>query len=458
MMKQVSPGVVPGLFFLVVFLWAPMVVESDELSFAQALELAEERSEILMIQQSTIKRARLALAEARGLLGPELSFEAVGGYMAHPPLTITVEAGDLASIPPSTLIPPVDLTFPEDQPAGYFELSLQLSQPLFTWGKLKSSVQLAGLGLESSRAELAERKRKLQQDLHTAYFSGVLARDSLELLQQILDILQEIEEDRKRAFELGSVNRLSVLEIQARISEARRRIVQAGEAFASALEAIALYTDLNPEKIELNSAFREDKPRLSEVELKDSALKSSPSLAKARLDQERARANLQLIRGGANFRPDLSLKLTFELSGQRIPWPKTDWADAWDLNLIAGMGTEGSLFDSGRSRNELRRAEEVLTASQLAIDLLTKQVRLQIRRAFENLELRGAELEEAKAIVVEAEEEQKNASRAFEQQLLIRERWGMARIELLLERLKLLERKYSFELALYELESLAGLP
>jgi hypothetical protein len=32
----------------------------------------------------------------------------------------------------------------------------------------------------------------------------------------------------------------------------------------------------------------------------------------------------------------------------------------------------------------------------------------------------------------------------------------MARIELLLERLKLLERKYSFELALYELESLAG--
>jgi hypothetical protein len=84
MTKRVSPGVVPVLFFLVVLMWAPMVVEGDELSFAQALEQAEERSEILMLQQSTIKRARLALAEARSRLGPELSVEAVGGtWLTH---------------------------------------------------------------------------------------------------------------------------------------------------------------------------------------------------------------------------------------------------------------------------------------------------------------------------------------------------------------------------------------
>jgi outer membrane protein len=463
--RRVFPGIIPGLFFFVVFLSSSMVVEGDELSFAQALELAEERSEILMLQQSAIKRARLALAEAQSRLGPELTFRAHGGYMAFPPEGVSVQAGELGTIvldpgPPPVIypIPEKDLIFIEDARNTFFELSLQLSQPLYTWGKLESSVQLAGLGLESSRAELAGRKRKLQQDLHAAYFSGVLARDSLELLQQILDILQEIEEDRRRAFELGSVNRLAVLEIQSQISEAKRRIVQAGEACASALEAIALYTDLEPERIELSTEFRKDKPRLSEVELKDSALKSSPSLEKARLDQEKARANLKLIGGGANFRPDLSFSLTFELSGQRIPWPKTDWEDTWDLNLIAGMGTEGSLFDSGRSRNELRIAEEELSASQLAIDLLTKQIRLQIRRAFETLQLRGAELEEAKAAVAKAEEEQKNASRAFEQQLLIRERWDMARIELLFQRLKLLEREYSYELALYELESLAGFP
>jgi outer membrane protein TolC len=134
------------------------------------------------------------------------------------------------------------------------------------------------------------------------------------------------------------------------------------------------------------------------------------------------------------------------------------WADAWDLNLSAGVGTQGSLFDAGRSGHKIRQAEEALSASQLAIDLLSKQIRLQTRQAVEVLELRWAELQETGAAVAQAEEEEKNAGRAFEQELLIREQWGMARIALLLKRLELSQREYSFELALYELESLVGFP
>lgn len=444
-----------GLFLFALWFSAPMLVGAEDLSFTRALELAEKRSEILMLQGSAVKRAGLALAEARSRLGPELSFEAGGSYMAHPPLTVTVQPGGISEIPP---IPATPLTFPEDKPNGYFEFSLQLSQPIYTWGKLQSSVQLAGLGLETSRAELAERKRRLRQDLHTAYFSGVLARGSLSLLQQILDILEEIEEDRQRAFELGSANRLSVLEIQAQVSEVQRRIVQVEELYSTALEATALYTDLVPESFDLSTGFRTEHPEFTEEELKEDALKSSPALKKARLDQEQARANLELIQGGANLRPDISLNLSFELSGQTIPWSEPDWEDAWDLNLIAGVGTQGALFDNGRSRHKLRQAEEALSASQLAIDLLRKQIRLQTRKAVEALQLRWAELQESRAALAQAEEEEKNSSRAFEQELLIREQWGMTRIALFQKRLALLEREYSFELALYELESLVGFP
>jgi outer membrane protein TolC len=446
-MKRFLAANLAGLSIFAGLLLTPLAAGAEDLSFARAVQLAEKHSEILMIQTSAVRTAGLVLAEARSRLGPELTFEGGGSYMAHPPLTITVQPGALYESP---TIPDAPIVFPEDKASGYFELSLKLSQPLFTWGKLRSSVQLAGLGLERSRAELAERKRQVQQDLHAAYFAGVLARDSLDLLQQILDILGEIEEDRKRAFELGSVNRLSVLEIESQISEGRRWIVQAEQAYATSMQAIAMYTDLEPE-------FRKDPLRLSEVELKESALRSSPALEKARLDQQRARANLKIIRGGANLRPDLSFNLSFEVSGLTIPWSETEWQDTWDLNLIAGVGTGGSLFDSGRSRYKLRQAEEAMTASQLAVDLLSKQIRLQTRRAIETLRLRWAELEEARAAVARAEEERKNADRAYEQQLLTRQQWGMARFGLLQQRLALLQREHSYELALYELESLAGL-
>jgi outer membrane protein TolC len=448
--------VLPAL--LTVTFAKPTAVESEDLSFVRALELAEERSEILMLQASAVKRAGLALAEARSKLGPELTFEAGGGYMAHPPLKITVTEGAIGKFPnptpPPVLIPVPDddVTFPEDRPRGYVEFSLQLSQPLYTWGKLKSSVQLAGLGLESSRAELAKQRRQLQEDLHKAYFTTVLARDSLGLLRQILDILEEIEEDRRRAFELGSVNRLSVLEIQTQIAEVKRRIVQAEQAQATAQEAIALYTDLEPESLELTAGFRRERPGFSETQLKNKAMESSPLVKMARLDQERARANLELTRGGASFRPDLALNFSFQLSGQVIPSSETDWYH----NLIAGVGAQGGLFDSGRSGHKIRRAEEALSASQKAIDLLTKQVGLQVRQAVEQLELRWIGLEESRAAVAQAEEEEKNAGQSFEQQLLIREQWGLTRIALFQKRLVLLEAEYSFELALYELESLAG--
>jgi hypothetical protein len=121
---------------------------------------------------------------------------------------------------------------------------------------------LAGLKLETFKVELTEKKRRLRQNLHTVYFSGVPARDSLVLLRQILDILEEIEEDRQRAFEL--------------------------------------------------------------------------------------------TRGGANLRPDISCYLFLELSRQTVPWSESGWEDAWDLNLVAGVGARGTFFDTGRSWNPLQ--------------------------------------------------------------------------------------------------------
>lgn len=444
-------AVVLGLFLGL--LPSPGGISAEQVDFERALNLAVERTEILELQRRAVKRASMSLAEARSRLGPELTFQAAAGYMAHPPESITVQAGELVEIPP---IPERDLTFPEDARSSYFELTLRLSQPLYTCGKLRGSVDLAALGVEGSKAELAEVQRQLHQDLHKAYFAGVLARDAALLLEQILDILGEIEQDRRRAFELGLVNKLSILEIETQISGVRRQLVQAREAYLSAQEAVALYTDLEQEGMELSSPFRLGFPRFTEDELKAKAEQTSPKLLKARLEQEQARRNLSMVRGGATFRPDVSFNLSFEVSGQTTPWSEDSWEDTWDLNLIVGVGAKGSLFDSGRSGHQIHRAEEALAASQDVIDLLRKQIDLQTRRSVEELRLRRAELREAEAAFVQGEEEEKNSSRGFEQQLLTREQRGVARITLLKKRLELLIQQHSYESALSALEITTG--
>jgi outer membrane protein TolC len=449
---------------LIILLLTPIIIGAEPMSFEQALELAEERSEILMLQRSAVRRADLALAEARSRLGPELTFQVGGGYLANPPEGITVETGELGIIPnplpppPSISIPAGDLTFIEDARSGYFELSMQLTQPLYTWGKLDASVDLASLGLKTSRADFTEQRRQLHQNVHRSYFSAVLSRDSAVLLQQILDILLEIEQDRERALALGSANKFSVLQIQTQISRVRRRMVQAHESYSTALEALAMFTELDPQKLELSTDFRKELPPLAEAELKQKAERNSTDLRKALLDQEQARAKLKLTQGRAIFRPDISFSLAFEFSGQTIPWSEDGWEDTWDLNLTAGVGTQGALFDSGLSRHQLQQAEEESRASQVAVDLLRKQIHLKTRKAIELLWIRWAEIQELENEVIQAQEEEKNARQAFQQQLFTREQWGAARIVLLQKKVALLESEYSFELALKELEILVGFP
>ncbi len=444
------------LLLMLGLLNSPGMICAEQMDFERILTLAVERTEIIELQRRAVKRASSSLAEARSRLGPELSFSASASYLANPPEGITVQAGELAVILPSLLIPEEDLTFIEDARSSYFELTLQLSQPLYTWGKLRGSVDLAALGVEGSKAELVEVQRQLHQDLHKVYFAGVLARDASLLLEQILDILGEIEQDRRRVFELGLVNKLSILEIETQISGVRRQLVQAREAYLSAREAVALYTDLEQEGLELSSPFRLGFPRFTEDELKAKAEQTSPKMLKARLEQEQARRNLSMVRGGAIFRPDVSFNLSFEVSGQTIPWSEDSWEDTWDLNLIVGVGAKGSLFDSGRSGHQIHRAEEALAASQDVIDLLRKQIHLQTRRSVEELRLRQAELQEAEAAFIQGEEEEKNSSRGFEQQLLTREQWGAARIALLEKRLELLIQQHSYESALSDLEIITG--
>ncbi|UCF98582.1 MAG: TolC family protein [Spirochaetaceae bacterium] len=440
----------------------PGILCAESLSFEQVRKLAEDRSEILMLQRSALRQAGLSLAETRSRLGPELSFQASGSYLANPPEGITVRAGELGTIPnplpPPALIavPAEDLTFIEDSRHGYFEFTLELRQPLYTWGKLENAVDLAALGLDASRAEFSERVQELNRDLHGAYFSGVLARESAGLLQQILDILLEIEQDRQRAFQLGSVNKLAVLQIQTQLSAVRRQLVQAQEAYRTALQALALYTGLDPLSLSLDSGFRTELPDIAEAELKEQAAENAPTLKKVLLEREQARVNLKLVRGGAILRPDFSFKLSFEVSGQAIPWSEAGWQDTWKLNLIAGVGMDGSLFDSGRSGQQLRQAEEVMAASQQTIELTRKQLHLQVRQAVEALRQRWAELQETRTALSQAAEEEKNAREGFDQQILTREHWGAARIALLQKRLDVLRYAYSFERALHELESLAG--
>ncbi len=436
-----------------------------ELSFARAAAMALREAAELRLLRSAVRSGTLALKGARARMGPELAFSASGSYMTNPPEGITVTAGELGTIsipmpplPPLTVsIPEEDLVFVEDAEPFYFELKLELRQPLFTWLKIRSGAELAALELQDSRAELEQGRREVWQAVHAAYFAAVLSRDSLPLLRRMVGAASALEAEQRRAFQLGAVNRKVLLEAAARTEALRTQAAAAGEALATACHLLAFYTGAPARPEELSSRWRGVQPGPEEEALKRSAASSSPALDRARLRLEQARADLVRLRGGAAPRPDLFLNLALDLTGQGLPGGQAGWQERWTSNLVLSLAARGTLFDSGRSRQEVLRAEEDVRSAQTALELERSRLFLEIRRSVQEVRARAAEVASHRAQREAAAEAQRVARKSFEQQLITRAELGAVELERLKADVGLLQAGYRYETALGRLEAQAGL-
>ena len=437
------------------------------LSLEAALSLAERQADALKLERRSLTRASLALREARARLGPELTFSAAGAYLTNPP-GITVEAGALGSfniqiapppaLPVTVLLPEEDVEFREIAGNTWFELDLELKQPLFTWLKLRNAVKLAELAVDVSAAELEEARRRIRKETAESYYLAVLARESVAGLERMGALFAEIEADRRSAYELGLTNLEDLLGIQAQAAEAAQRLLEARESQATARAALGFYTGVSTVEIALSTTFPQGESYLDEELLRRRSVEGSPTLRKLRLQIEQGRRNAARLRGAGTFRPDVALSVALEVTGQQPPWSGDGWQDTWNANLTVGLGAEGSLFDSGRNRWQVRAAEETLQGAEEALAMGTRRLELAVRQAVHEARVSWGRIQAGRAAVREKTEAERNAQEAFAQELLTRERLAFARLDRIRTELALLQAGHDFAVSLVRLEYIAGAP
>ena len=94
----------------IVFLFAGIcaIAAGADLTIKQAVEMAVEKVEIVLIKQGELQKAEYAYKEAKTGALPSLSVETSASWMTDPPEGIKVEAGALSAIP---LLPSEDMIF-----------------------------------------------------------------------------------------------------------------------------------------------------------------------------------------------------------------------------------------------------------------------------------------------------------------------------------------------------------
>lgn len=432
------------------------------LEIETAVELAFSQSKMVQIKQLAVDKSRAAVREARAMRGPSMQVQSSSSYLSNPPEGMRIVKGALGYAPTQqsptpVAIPDQDIVLVDDTEHTYFSIRTTLVQPIFTWGKLAIAENLSRLGTGAASHELSVQLADTDAQVRTLYLGGLAVQKTVPILEEIVAIGEQIVADRNRSFDEGLIIKQVVLEGQSQLAGLVFQLAQSREGLRTAREAVADLTGISDGTIEFVSEFRSFLPELDEDSLVAATIDNSPDLALLDVRLEQARLAVDLAKASRIFRPDFSLSVTLDVTGQRIPIIGANWTKSWNSNLIVSIGTQVNLFDSGKTGAALTQAKYDLQMAATGVDAFTDGIGLQIRRSVELARTAYYETQYADAKLELSKEQAKNATVSFENEIVTREEYLGARLGLLLTELEHTFKAYAFDSSLVALEALTGL-
>jgi outer membrane protein len=435
---------------------------AEPLEAAKAEELARAKADEVMARNAAFAAALSSVDAARAQLLPKLAGTATGAYLFNPSEGLTVAAGSMGTLPlyypgkgiVNVALPSNDLTVFEAAKPWYVKGSVDFSQPLFAWGKIRAMVDIAALEAEVAQVQAKGAALDAGRQANKAYFSALLSRKSAAIIGELRDLAAQIALDARSALDEGLSTREKLMSADADLADVDAKLVEAKESERSSLEALTVLTGIDASSAELSSDFRDALPPLSESDLKGGATASSTSFGEARARLSQAKRKLDLERGSGPFRPDLSLFASFDAANEDASRMSSSFS--WDLSV--GLSAKADFFDGGAARDRRREAAASVAAADAALRGALDGLRLEVRRAVDSGRRAEAALAASRAREAWAAEALKEAEASASDQMISRSELDGARIREASARLSTLGALYTLEEAIADLERLGLSP
>ncbi len=435
-----------------------------KLSLKTAINLAMKESKSIKLKEIDFRSADLAYKEERTNLYPKVELEASSSYLTNPKKGVTIHKGEFGFAPSVNSEFPIpfpdrDYVLVEDQKHTYFKITAKLTQPLFTWNKIKNAIEIARIQRDLKFEELRKEKREIKKQVKTLYYSVLLSSMSYKQLQKIEKIEEEIVKDKTNLYSEGLINLQELLEAKSQLAQIERKVIEAKESYLTAMTSLKILTGLtrlNDSNIQLTDKFPDKLLRIEEEKLLKHAIKTSPDIKSLRKKLEESNRYLSIQRASTPLIPDFSLILTLDITGQKIPIIGGNWTDYWDKNFIVTLGTKLKLFDAGESKYRAEKAEEGIKAAITGIESYKELLKIKIRKTIEELKTNYYTMKEKEAELKAAREAKKNAEVSYKSELITREKLGKAKIFLISKELEYLLALFNYADSINKVEYLTG--
>lgn len=403
-----------------------------------------------------------ALAEARGMFMPSIGLEArysrAGGGRE-----ILFPVGDLMNPVYETLnellavhgFPPGGFPHLENEVIPFLreeeqDTKIRVVQPLFQpaiYYNYRIKSELA----DSRRAEREAFRRKLEVDIRTAYFNYLKLRKLAWMLEETAVLLSENLDVSETLHRNGKVTVDAVYRARAELSALERRRLETGRDLnsASSYFNFLLNRPLDGE-IEIPGGDLEtERPAVTLEEAYASALGRREEIRQMESAVRAAEGGVRLA--GSSYLPAVSLVFDYGIQGEEYRFTGED--DYWMGSIIM----QWDLFSGLQKKARRDQAALEKKIYENGLEQLRSNIRLQVRQAFDNLDVALKSIESAR-------DRLKSSRRSFE---IVRTKYENgaspqieyldARNDLTRAEVSLITAEYDYQIRVAELEYIAAL-
>jgi hydrophobic/amphiphilic exporter-1 (mainly G- bacteria), HAE1 family len=410
-----------------------------ELTFAQALERAVTSNEGLKVVQEQVRESQGRVQEARTSFLPTLNLNFLYTPAQQFPL-IRIPGG---------VFGPNEQTFE----AGFTRrniMQLDLSQPIYTAGRLTNAYGIQASALDASKLQLERTRQELQLQVVETFYAALMNEQGVRVADEQIELATKQLSLAKARFDAGSVARLDVLQAEVELANAKARRIQSKAAVDTAYQALRTVLSLPQSQALVLRGSLDDRPETPTRAVLDAALPARPDLRAFEARKDMAQHSVALA--NAEWKPSLSLTGNLQYQDDGID----SLLGTNNQSYTMGLALQVPLFAAPASAAKRAIATAQVRQSEHGLAAATDAARLEVESAWTAFEAADEVVTTQQKALELARESVSIAQVSYANGVITSAELNDAQVRLLLTEWFLMQAKYNRIVAAAKARTAAG--
>ena len=408
-----------GTFLFLLINLSVVAQEPQVLTLEESIEIAEQSNLTLQTAEQNLKAAEAQVRAARAGLLPRIT--ASGNYTYFKDIqksVIQAEGGfgfpmpgeEMNGMSPPSADNESDLIELEFGAHHNAQGTINLTQPIFAWGRYYYGYQAADLNYQAIQRDVDAAYNQLRLDVSEAFYGTLVALEFVRVVQQSVSLVEEQLAIAEMSLDAGAATDFDVLRAKVQLANAKSQLIRAQNGVQTAKNAYKTVLNIPlSENISVKGTLEVPEnhkiPALKLGALVQQALDYRPEVHRTQFTEHAARKQIDIAK--TRSRPDLGFFTNYQISqNERL----TEMNRIWSLGLQINI----PIFDGFATRAAVQQSESTLKQVQLGGTQVKVGVEFEVRAAY--LNLRGAEtiIEVQREAVAQARESVRIANLQFQ--------------------------------------------